>query len=501
MSAKIRSNNRSNRIKTKDLYKIDKILSRKLSKKLSRKLSRKIKRISKKKIEKKRSRKISKKMLLTATALAGLGYLNTRPGSKLINKLKYDYQEFADIDVNKDIKHNTEKITKGVGDKFKSHSSNEYIEKLVENGIEKNKIINMIGDDIYYICKNYNDIILELIKKLKDNTITPTNFNLDNIIDESIIKIPKNIDKRSFLIYARTNYYNNTKLSDYKLSSDIITYSSNNNNIAMGHCFNANNLYNFYKCEFTNNLTNIVSYRFGINSNFDFKQINDQIFNDNYIVGKIVNKFKNGLANLLGYDKKENKAKIIWLSLLSPTNKEENSIIDEIKEYIPLKSEDCIFINVPLLEVGKSSNYEKLQSNYENLQSKYGFDIDISTPKKTFITLVNIAIKYKYKYNGTHILCYQSKKGKDRVSICDAIIRSTLTYMKTIYENQYDYIKTLSDDEYEIIRRNTRYYMLYSYIISFYSEGIPGIKMYDIPVAKYIFEDAEQLYMYLSEKL
>lgn len=495
MFTKIRSNNRSNRIKTKDLYKIDKILSRKLSKKLSRKLSRKIKRINKKKTEKKRSRKISKKMLLAATALAGLGYLKTRPGSKLINKLRYDYQEFADIDINKDIKHNTEKITKGVGDKFKefkNHPSNEYIEKLVENGIEKNKIINMIGDDIYNICKNYNDIILELIKKLKDNTITPTDFKLDNIIDKSIIKIPKNINKDSCLTYARTNYYNNTKLADYKLSSDIITYSSNNNNIAMGYCFNTNNLYNFYKCEFTNNLTNIVTYRFGINSNFDFKQINDQIFNDNYIVGKIVNKFTNGLANLLGYDKKENKAKIIWLSLLSPTIREEKSIIDEIKEYIPLKSEDCIFINVPLLG-GQHTN------NYENLQSKYGFDIDISTPKKTFITLVNIAIKYKYKYNGTHILCYQSKKGKDRVSICDAIIRSTLTYMKTIYENQYDYIKTLSDDEYEIIRKNTRYYMLYSYIISFYSEGIPGIKMNDIPVAKYIFEDAKQLYMYLSE--
>ena len=148
-----------------------------------------------------------------------------------------------------------------------------------------------------------------------------------------------------------------------------------------------------------------------------------------------------------------------------------------------IHSDKNIFINVPL---SKATNVIPVFS--EPAKSReFGDLVNVSTPESTFRTLVDITVRYYNKYLNTHTLCYSCRSGKDRTSVCDAVVQTTL----------YSLQKKMKPD-YEIIRHECKKYLLFGLVISFYSTGIVGIKLNNMPVAKYILDDPDDYKFFLG---
>lgn len=147
-----------------------------------------------------------------------------------------------------------------------------------------------------------------------------------------------------------------------------------------------------------------------------------------------------------------------------------------------------MFINFPLSK-DSYGFYGQRESSLN--PTKFEEIIDLSTPKDTFKSIVDIAYMYSSEYSKTHILCYHCTDGVNRTGIFDAVIQSTFNYIGSGYED--------NNDKYEIIRKNVVYFMIQSYIISFYSNGVIGLDMTNIPVATYIFSGKEEpFYKYFT---
>jgi len=300
-------------------------------------------------------------------------------------------------------------------------------------------------------------------------------------------------DNKKFFLYARYFYYKNLHNRDFELTSNILSYSAGHNKyIARGTCFGNDRVFNFYQC--TNG--DIKTYRFG----FSIKNAFDD-FDFTKVVVEKINEFKSFFEKHNPFHRK----KLICICLLTPCNtgicklvekgskalpKEaylsfmENKIIDaENKAFNDLGD---VFINLPLSSSKsgtlfnsgtKSVVSDSITSEFENL----AIVSNSAQGQTTFESIVNIALLYYKKYKNSHYLCYHCKSGKDRTSVCDAVVQATFYYIR---ENGY--IEIPNEAVYNEIRQLSRYFLLYGFIITFYSTGIPGLKMNNMPVAEYI---------------
>lgn len=112
--------------------------------------------------------------------------------------------------------------------------------------------------------------------------------------------------------------------------------------------------------------------------------------------------------------------------------------------------------------------------------------------KLAFESIIRIACYFFHFLRKEYILAYHCKSGKDRTSIFDAIQQATYYYI-----NQHKEIQSpgdLTSMDFEEIRHLAQKMLMYGLIIAFYSNGAVGLKLKNIPVAKYIFYDNEELY-------
>jgi hypothetical protein len=324
-----------------------------------------------------------------------------------------------------------------------------------------------------------------ILNKLKTNVYKP-----EKEMNLPIIKSDNRTDNKQFFLYARYFYYKNQHNPECELKTDIVSYSAGNGKyIARGTCFGNDRVHNVYQC--TNGP--IKTYRFG----FAIKNAFDEVDFTSIVVEKI-NEFKPFIEKHFSYFHK----KLICISLLTPCNTSICKLIEKGSKILPkeayinfmentiINAENKafhelghIFINVPLSSSkagilfkggNKSIGTDSITQQFENL-------IVINGPKETFETIVNITSLYYNKFKHTHDLCYHCRSGKDRSGLCDSIVQATIYYLRT----------NSSKIDYEKIRVVSRYFLLFSYVITFYSTGIPGIKMNNIPVATYILGPKE----------
>lgn len=353
---------------------------------------------------------------------------------------------------------------------------------VLMDSVDKNTVIN---------GRIYSTYIKTLISNLSQLSLSPQ--SLQQLLPIQTDNRNKT-DNKKFFMYARYFYYTNIYNKEFKLSSKFITYNasnSNNQTIAKGTCFANEKIYNFYECETKHTKT----YRFG----FSINNVDSGYGFTEELINKI-SKFNKGWSS---------PKKLICISLLTPCNTYACKAIkmgsktlwkegyDGIRESTIIESEKNVFnsfghmfISVPL-----SKNIQGILYNTETVKSESSENfrdlIDISGPEKIFKTLVDISILYYFNYKSTHTLCYHCKSGKDRTSICDSIVQATFYYI-----NNNKFVKGIPD--YEQIRKFSVYFLLYGYIITFYSTGIPGIKISNMPVAKYILNTPELYKFFLG---
>jgi hypothetical protein len=352
-----------------------------------------------------------------------------------------------------------------------------------------------------------NNYINPLLRDLKTKKI-------QDIINELPLAIPNDnrtkSDNKKFFLFARYFYYKNLYNKNFELSSNIISYSAepckkdkNCKYISKGTCFGNDRIFNFYKCKNGEEVGDVQTFRFGfsIKNAFDetdfTKIVIDKMDEFEGYGGKFMSLIKHAIFNHT-IDTHKN---LVCISLLTPCNnmlckaikigskllpKEgylsflENNIIDA--ENKAFNSLNDIFINVPLSS-GKSGLLFTEGTKSVNPATAVDFEelIDISGPKETFETLVNITHKFYEIYRYTHKLCYHCKSGKDRCGICDSIVQATLYHIRI-----HGFKNDLTAENYEEIRILSQYFLLYGLIITFYSTGVPGIKLNNIPVATHI---------------
>lgn len=117
---------------------------------------------------------------------------------------------------------------------------------------------------------------------------------------------------------------------------------------------------------------------------------------------------------------------------------------------------------------------------------------DDPSGQKAFESIIRIACYFFHFLRKDYILAYHCKSGKDRTSIFDSIQQSTYYYL-----NQHKEIKSpdeLASNDYEEIRHFAQKFLMYGLIVAFNSTGVVGLKLKNIPVAKYIFHDKKELF-------
>ena len=112
--------------------------------------------------------------------------------------------------------------------------------------------------------------------------------------------------------------------------------------------------------------------------------------------------------------------------------------------------------------------------------------------KMAFESIIRIACYFFHFLRKDYILAYHCKSGKDRTSIFDAIQQSTYYYINQHKEITGPDDLTLTD--YEEIRHLAQKFLMYGLIVAFNSTSVVGLKLKNIPVAKYIFHDNKELF-------
>lgn len=118
--------------------------------------------------------------------------------------------------------------------------------------------------------------------------------------------------------------------------------------------------------------------------------------------------------------------------------------------------------------------------------------LDDPSGKLPFESIIRIACYFYHSLRKEYILAYHCKSGKDRTSTFDAIQQATYYYV-----NQHPEIQSpgdLTSTDFEEIRHLSQKFLMYGLIIAYYSTGVVGLKLKNIPVAKYIFHDNTELF-------
>lgn len=320
-----------------------------------------------------------------------------------------------------------------------------------------------------------NEIIYSLLNYLKNNELDlPHNF--ENIV----IK-----DKDAYKL-AIEFYYKNHKDNKYKITipkNKLYYTAQNNDSIAKGTCFKNIKLVNFYKV--LNN--GVTTFRFG----FPINNINNNHLR-NTIINKIDSNKKLILISLITPCKTRSCQLLRSFSNILPetvrTSLNESKLLQNIYNHFNNNDYNDIFLSVPLsrkkyiLELYR--DHLKPDSDLEHI-NEFEKLIDISTIESTFKTIVDITELYYNKYRSSHFLCFHCRSGKDRTSVFDSVVQATILYLT--YNEKINY---------KAIRDIAKIYLMVGYIIAYYSTGKLGLKLNNIPVAKYILESEDELYRF-----
>ena len=364
--------------------------------------------------------------------------------------------------------------------------------------------------------KNINiDEVEQLPKKIKDSRCSK--------------RCSESVNKKLFM-YARYFYYENCFNKEFSLQTQFIStkgrsiqyiaalpegHASEPKYIAKGTCFANERIFNFYQC--TNG--SVQTYRFGFSIQNALDISKTPMNFTKALVERIYSFTNTGIFSM------GSKPSIICISLLTPCNttackavqvgskampkeayfsfQESNIIALENKAFAELDSNN-IFINLPL---GSSKGGFLYNTGIESINPNSAYEFQKLIDKwyqegsrsvTTFKTLVEIALLYYFKYKH-YALCYHCKSGKDRTSICDAVVQATIYYVETekYTYDEWEGVESMQRDDniYEQIRQYAVYFLLYGFIITFYSTCIIGIKLDNIPVAEYILGDRKS-YLY-----
>jgi hypothetical protein len=263
-----------------------------------------------------------------------------------------------------------------------------------------------------------------------------------------------------------------------------------------------NPLVNVYKC--INN--DVITFRFGTKISCDSHASFDKFTHE-----------RSGIALINAINTTGKKA--ICISLLSPCNglicndffktpitkiasrtKIAYMEPDVLNYEIQNSNENTMFISLPLSDSGKLKNLIKLY-NYDKfrkdvkktstakdafgnpIQTKIYDMINLDSNDSTFRSIVEITRYYVLDLSRDYVLMYHCKSGKDRTSIFDAIVQSTIYHMK--HNNQIDY---------EAIRALSQRYLIFGLFIAYHGTGFVGLKLNSIPVARYILDDLYDFY-------
>ncbi len=111
-------------------------------------------------------------------------------------------------------------------------------------------------------------------------------------------------------------------------------------------------------------------------------------------------------------------------------------------------------------------------------------------------SIVQICVYYFLYLKNDYIVTYHCRSGKDRTSVFDAILQSVCYHLSNMKSssNLERNLFILNDHFYEVIRDYTKHFLLYGLIVAYQSTGIVGLKLKNIPVAKYIFHDDKNLF-------
>ena len=112
--------------------------------------------------------------------------------------------------------------------------------------------------------------------------------------------------------------------------------------------------------------------------------------------------------------------------------------------------------------------------------------------EKAFKSIVKLAIYYYLELKDEYILSYHCKSGKDRTSVFDSIVQSSFYYMATQKHSIHN-VDDISVAAFKQIKNYAKQFMLYGFLIAFYSTGIVGLKLKNITIAKYIFNNDKAL--------
>ena len=390
---------------------------------------------------------------------------------------------------------------------------------------------------------NYENYILNIKKHLETNLFNiqlfPLDFTPKKINNDIRIKHAYDYYKNNKHNLPLTyNINNNTimKYSGYNMQSENNNNNKKYSDISVGTFYldNKPQIVNFYQCN--------QKYKNDTNNN---KNINIDI--NTYRFGTPVLYFNNVneiIKNILYFEKK--KKKIICISLLSPCNniscktlgaiaqplskisslfkkglyatKEQNIInieqhanitkfnnnIEFYSIVFPLSSQKYTSVGSKILLVNintynyNKNKYKKFINNNE--VSKIYDLIDINNDingEKSFKSIVKIAIYYFIYLKNEYILSYHCKSGKDRTSIYDAITQATFYYLNTnkFYNKQMKLDENINIDKsiFINIKQLSKHFLIYGLIIAYNSTSIVGLKLKNIPIAKYIFNDSPEL--------
>jgi len=353
----------------------------------------------------------------------------------------------------------------------------------------------------------YLNFANKLVKYLKSPEFKE-DLETDNIRD-NLPRLPP-IDKSDLTDYfqiAREFRNNNFNNIAYKVSSIPLnikyTCSPKQCVIAKGTCFVETEhpkIINFYKCD----NRSVITYRFGTPVDTSFPTSSTSPSKN--ITSDIISKIRE-------FDPVK---KIICISLLTPCNslscRTTSKFFRNVGYDVSKKRKGTIYsLNVALREHDIISQEKEKNKNFYHISfplsssSKFGvsiFDvkklniyspkseiaelidlIDLTTTESTFKSIINIAFLYFFKFKNSFVLSYHCKSGKDRSSVYDCVTQATFYYL---IEKRYKENKLLSEDDYESIRKYSEKYLLFGLLIGFYSTGVIGLKLKNLPVSKYI---------------
>jgi hypothetical protein len=125
----------------------------------------------------------------------------------------------------------------------------------------------------------------------------------------------------------------------------------------------------------------------------------------------------------------------------------------------------------PILESDSYKNKDDIKEIYKL--------IDMSNNENSFQSIVKFA-EYYYNNRSKYVLVYHCKSGKDRTSVFDAIVQSTIYCLRTN-----------GNINYNLIKKYTRKMLVFGLMISYYGTGGIGLKIGTVPLAKWILSNRE----------